>query len=62
MPAVTKKQQKFMGICAHNPGKARGKCPPQKVAEEFSHKPKGGYKSKKKKGFSMPKRDRHGYY
>ena len=39
MPAVSKKQQKFMGICAHQPGKARGKCPSHKVAEEFSHNP-----------------------
>lgn len=27
-----------MAICAHDPSKARGKCPPHKVAEEFSHK------------------------
>lgn len=33
-----------MAICAHEPGKSKGKCPPQKVAEEFSHKPVGGYK------------------
>jgi hypothetical protein len=26
-----------MAICSHNPSKARGKCPPYKVAEEFSH-------------------------
>lgn len=39
MPAVSKKQQKFMAICAHNPSKAKGKCPPKKVAREFSHKP-----------------------
>lgn len=49
MPAYTKKQQQFMAICAHTPGKARGKCPPQKVAEEFSHKPKGGYRKRKKR-------------
>jgi len=39
MPAKSSKQQKFMAICAHQPGKARGKCPPHKVAEEFSHAP-----------------------
>ncbi len=43
-PAVSSNQQKFMAICAHEPGKAKGKCPPKKVAEEFSHKPAGGYK------------------
>ena len=43
MPAVSKKQQQFMAICAHSPGKARGKCPSKKVAQEFSHKPSGGY-------------------
>lgn len=43
MPAVTKKQQQFMAICAHSPGAARGKCPSHDVAAEFSHKPAGGY-------------------
>lgn len=32
-----------MAMCAKNPGKAKGKCPPKKVAEEFAHKPAGGY-------------------
>lgn len=36
MPAKSKKQQKFMAMCAHNPEKARGDCPPKKVAEEFA--------------------------
>lgn len=40
MPAVSKRQQRFMAMCAHTPGKAHGKCPPKKVAKEFSHKPK----------------------
>lgn len=44
MPAKTKRQQQFMAICAHQPGKAKGKCPSHKVAMEFSHKPQGGYK------------------
>lgn len=47
MPAKTKRQQQFMAICAHPPGKARGKCPSKKVAREFSFKPKGGYGKKK---------------
>lgn len=46
MPAKSPKQQKFMAMCAHG-GKAKGKCPPKKVAEEFSHKPSGGYSTKK---------------
>lgn len=44
MPAVTPKMQRFMGICANHPEKAKGKCPPKKVAREFSQKPKGGYR------------------
>ncbi len=36
MPAKSKRQQRFMGMCAHNPEKAHGKCPPKDVAEEFS--------------------------
>lgn len=43
MPAKSSKQQKFMAMCAHGGG-AKGKCPPKDVAEEFSHKPSGGYK------------------
>jgi hypothetical protein len=35
---VSAKQQRFMGMCAHSPGKAKGQCPSQSVAEEFSHK------------------------
>ncbi len=37
MPAKTKKQQKFMAICAHEPQHAKGKCPSHKVAREFSY-------------------------
>jgi len=37
MPAKTKRQQRFMAMCANNPGMAKGKCPPKKVAQEFSH-------------------------
>lgn len=40
MPAVSKAQQRFMGMCAHSPLHAHGKCPSQKVSEEFSHAPK----------------------
>ena len=44
MPAVSKKQQRFMGMCLSDPSKARGKCPSKKVAREFAHKPPKGYK------------------
>jgi hypothetical protein len=37
MPAKTRRQQQFMAICAHQPGIAKGKCPPKKVAMEYSH-------------------------
>jgi hypothetical protein len=43
MPAVSRVQQRYMAGCAHNPSAMHGQCPPHKVAEEFSHKPKGGY-------------------
>ena len=36
MSAKSKSQQRFMGMCAHNPEKAKGDCPPKSVAEEFS--------------------------
>lgn len=42
MPAVSRKQQRFMAMCEHNPGKARGKCPSKKVAHEFAQMPKTG--------------------
>ena len=47
MPAKTAKQQRYMGMCAHNP---KPGCPPMDVAKEFSHKPKGGYRGKAKRG------------
>ena len=36
-PATSEKQRRFMAMCAHDPSKARGKCPSKKVASEFSH-------------------------
>ena len=46
MPATSKKQQKFMGMCTTAKGrkKAKGKCPPKAVAKKYAKKPKGGYK------------------
>jgi hypothetical protein len=37
-PAVSDKQQRFMAMCSHDPGKAQGKCPSKSVAKEFDHK------------------------
>ena len=38
MPAKTEKQRRFMGLCSSPKGraKAKGKCPPKKVAKEFA--------------------------
>jgi hypothetical protein len=47
MPAVSKKQQRFMGFCAHTKN-APKKCPSKAVSEEFSHKPAGGYGKRSK--------------
>ena len=36
MPAVSKKQQRFMAVCSHDRVHAYGKCPSEKVAKEFA--------------------------
>lgn len=41
MPAKSKRMQRFMAGCEHNPESMKGKCPPKAVAEEFSHAPGG---------------------
>lgn len=43
MPAKSKAQQKFMGMCSTAEGRkqAMGKCPPKEVAKEFAKNPKG---------------------
>lgn len=41
MPAKSEKQARFMRMCAHKPGKARGKCPTKKVARKFMRVRKG---------------------
>jgi hypothetical protein len=60
MPAKSEKQQRFMAMCAHDSSKAKGECPSKEVAREFSHKPKGGYKKRKKR--TVPRPDSRGYY
>jgi hypothetical protein len=59
MPAKSSKQQRYMGMIAHMKHPPKG-SPPHDVAEEFSHKPKGGYKKGKKHG--MPHKDKNGFY
>ena len=51
MPAKSRKQQRYMGMCANNPDKARkGKeCPPKAVAQEFSKNPMSGFRGNKTK-------------
>ena len=44
MPAKSKAQQKFMAMCSHDPGHARGKCPSTEVAREFAKAPGGSMK------------------
>lgn len=52
MPAVSARQQRYMGMCAHNP---KPGCPSKKVAREFAHKPKGGYRKKKREALRTGK-------
>lgn len=37
-PAVSARQQRFMGLCAADPGRATKACPPRAVAREFARK------------------------
>lgn len=50
MPSVSKKQEKFMAACAHNPKHMKGKCPPEDVAQEFHMADKAKKKGRAKKG------------
>lgn len=36
-PATSEKQARFMRMCEHDPGAAKGKCPSKAVATEFNH-------------------------
>lgn len=58
MPAVSRKQQRFMAMCRHNPENAKGKCPSKEVAKEFSHIKLSAVKTRaRKKG--LPVRPGH---
>ena len=43
MPAKSAKQQRYMGMLAHDSAKRKQAGVSKKVAEEFAHKPPGGY-------------------
>lgn len=47
MPAKSALQQRFMGWLQKHPGERKKRGISMKVAKEFSHKPKGGYRKKK---------------
>jgi hypothetical protein len=49
MPAVSQNQQKFMAICQHNPGAAKGKCPSKAVAKEYAATKRKGLPKRVKK-------------
>jgi hypothetical protein len=52
MPATSKKQQKFMAMCANNPSQANKPCPPKSVAKEFSYRQetRTAHNAQKKRG------------
>jgi hypothetical protein len=54
MPAVSRAQQRFMGMCAHDPQHAQGKCPTPAVAREFASTKHAGLPARK----APPKRAR----
>lgn len=43
MPSVSRKQQRYMGLCAHS-DHPPASCPDRKTAREMARKPKGGYR------------------
>ena len=49
MPAVSKAQRRFMGMCEHDPKHAQGKCPSRAVAAEFSGTSEKGLPMHKKR-------------
>ena len=48
MPSTSKKQARFMAMCAHSPSGAKKECPPMRVAKEFNLADKGTGILKKK--------------
>ena len=50
MPAESKAQRRFMGMCQHQPEHARGKCPDMTQAQyhDFAATPEKGLPQKKR--------------
>lgn len=48
MPSKSPQQQRFFGWLRKNPSERKKRGISAKVAREFSHKPKGGYRKKKR--------------
>ena len=57
MPAKSKAQQRFMGMCAHG-SHAKGECPDKETAREFARTPRKGLPERKRRkpSVSYPKR------
>lgn len=63
MPAKSKAQQRFMGMCSKHPGQAHGECPDKETAREFARTPRKGLPERKgrrkpRAEYPMPKRKR----
>jgi hypothetical protein len=61
MPAVSKAQQRFMGMCAHNPKHANGDCPDKETSREFARTSRKGLPERKTRrkpqvSYPMPKK------
>lgn len=48
MPYKSDKQARFFRLCSHAPAKAKGKCPPRKVLDEFESAEQRKKKGKRK--------------
>jgi len=55
MPAVSKAQRRFMGMCEHNPQHAQGKCPDMTKAQlhDFAATKEKGLPQKKTRKKSL---------
>lgn len=54
MPAVSKKQQRFMASCLHNP-KHEGECPDDRTAREFARTKRSSLPERKSAKRRKPK-------
>ena len=49
MPAVSRAQAKFMGMCANHPEHAGKECPDKETAREFARTPRKGLPERKRR-------------